>query len=52
VSISNRSSFCYGRRFEYGGRAVVLSADTRYNENVIRYGTGADLLVHEVARAQ
>jgi len=43
---------CYGYRFEYGGRVVVLSADTRYNENVIRYGAGADLLVHEVASAR
>jgi ribonuclease Z len=37
----------YGYRIEYGGRAVVLSGDTRYNENVIRYGTEADLLIHE-----
>jgi ribonuclease Z len=43
---------CYGYRFEYGGRAVVLSSDTRYNANVIRYGAGADLLVHEVASAR
>jgi ribonuclease Z len=43
---------CYGYRFEYAGRAVVLSADTRYNENVIKYGAGADLLVHEVATAR
>jgi len=43
---------CYGYRFEYGGRAAVLSSDTRYNENVIRYGKGADLLVHEVASAR
>lgn len=43
---------CYGYRFEYDGRVVVLSADTRYNENVIRYGAGADLLIHEVASAR
>jgi ribonuclease Z len=43
---------CYGYRFEYGGRVAVLSSDTRYNENVIRYGKGADLLVHEVASAR
>jgi ribonuclease Z len=43
---------CYGYRFEHGGRAVVLSADTRYNENVIRHGAGADLLIHEVASAR
>ncbi|MPZ38813.1 MAG: MBL fold metallo-hydrolase [Rhizobiales bacterium] len=42
----------YGYRFEYGGRAAVLSSDTRYNNNVIKHGTGADLLVHEVASAR
>jgi ribonuclease Z len=42
---------CYGYRIEYGGRAAVLSSDTRFNENVIAYGQGADLLVHEVAAA-
>ena len=40
---------CYGYRFEYGGRVAVFSSDTRYNQNVIKYGAGADLLVHEVA---
>ncbi len=39
---------CYGYRFDYGGRSAVLSSDTRYNENVVKYGAGADLLVHEV----
>ena len=43
---------CYGYRFEYQGRVAVLSSDTRYNQNVIRYGKGADLLVHEVASAR
>ena len=43
---------CYGYRVEYGGRVAVLSSDTRYNENVIKYGAGADLLVHEVAMAR
>jgi ribonuclease Z len=42
----------YGYRIEYGGRAVVLSGDTRLNENVVRYATGADLLIHEVAIAR
>jgi ribonuclease Z len=40
---------CYGYRIEYGGRSAVISSDTRYNENVIKYGKGCDLLVHEVA---
>ena len=39
---------CFGYRFDYRGRSAVLSSDTRYNENVIRHGKGADLLVHEV----
>ena len=43
---------CYGYRFEYGGRVAVLCSDTRYNTNVIKYGSGADLLVHEVASAR
>ena len=43
---------CYGYRIEYGGRVAVFSSDTRYNLNVIKYGTGADLLVHEVAMAR
>jgi ribonuclease Z len=42
---------CYGYRFEYGGRVAVFSSDTRYNQNVIKHGAGADLLVHEVACA-
>jgi ribonuclease Z len=41
-----------GYRIEYGGRAVVISGDTRVHPNVIKYGTGADLLVHEVATAR
>lgn len=42
----------YGYRFEYGGRSAVLSSDTRFNANVIHFGTGADLLIHEVATAR
>jgi len=37
-----------GYRIEYKGRAVVISGDTRYDQNVIKYGTGVDLLIHEV----
>jgi len=42
---------CYGYRIEYRGRSAVFSSDTRYNENVVKYGAGCDLLVHEVAIA-
>jgi ribonuclease Z len=39
----------YGYRIDYDGRSAVISGDTRYNDNVIKYGTGVDLLIHEVA---
>jgi ribonuclease Z len=42
----------YGYRVEYNGRAIVISGDTRYNQNVIKYGSNADLLIHEVATAK
>jgi ribonuclease Z len=42
----------YGYRIEYAGRTVVISGDTRFNENVIKFGAGADLLIHEVAIAR
>ena len=39
----------YGYRIEFGGHVAVISGDTRFNANVIKYGAGADLLIHEVA---
>jgi ribonuclease Z len=42
----------YGYRIDYQGRSAVLSGDTRFNENVIKYATGVDLLIHEVAAAK
>ncbi|MDQ3220501.1 MAG: MBL fold metallo-hydrolase [Acidobacteriota bacterium] len=39
----------FGYRIDFGGRSVVLSGDTRYSENLIKYARGVDLLVHEVA---
>ncbi len=38
----------FGFRIDYAGRSVVLSGDTRLNENLICFAQGADLLVHEV----
>jgi ribonuclease Z len=38
----------FGYRIEYKGHSVVLSGDTRYSENLIKYAKGTDLLVHEV----
>jgi ribonuclease Z len=35
----------FGYRFDYQGRSAVLSSDTRYHPNVVKYGMGADLLI-------
>ena len=42
----------YGYRIDFKDRSAVISGDTRYNANVIKFATGADLLVHEVALAR
>jgi ribonuclease Z len=36
-----------GYRFDYKGRSVVISGDTKPSPTLIRYATGAELLVHE-----
>lgn len=40
-----------GYRVDYAGRSVVLSGDTRYSANLVRYAQGADVVIHEVAIA-
>lgn len=40
-----------GYRIDFEGHSVVLSGDTRYSENLIRFAKGADVVVHEVAAA-
>jgi ribonuclease Z len=39
----------FGYRIDYAGRAVTISGDTRFSENLIKYAAGTDLLVHQVA---
>ncbi len=39
-------SFAY--RFDMADRAIVISGDTRYSEDVVKLARGADVLVHEV----
>lgn len=41
----------FGYRIDYRGRSVVISGDARPSEGVLRFATGADLLIHEVAFA-
>ena len=38
-----------GYKIEYEGHSVVISGDTRLSDEVVRQGTGVDLLIHEVA---
>jgi ribonuclease Z len=38
----------FGYRVDFGGHSVVLSGDTRFSENLIRFAQGADVLIHEV----
>jgi ribonuclease Z len=37
----------FGYRFDYGGRSVVISGDTRPSANLVAQARGADVLVHE-----
>lgn len=38
----------FGYRVDYAGHSVVLSGDTRYSENLIKFAQGSDVLIHEV----
>ena len=38
----------FGYRVDYADRSVVISGDTRFDQNVIEAAKGVDLLVHEV----
>jgi ribonuclease Z len=42
----------FGYRIDYKGKSVVISGDTRYNENVLEASRGVDLLIHEVSMAR
>lgn len=38
----------FGYRVDYKNRSVALSGDTTYSENLVSYGRGTDLIVHNV----
>ncbi|KEY58461.1 MBL fold metallo-hydrolase [Serratia sp. DD3] len=38
----------FGYRVDYAGKSVVISGDTRFNENLIKHAKGTDVLIHEV----
>ena len=37
-----------GYRIDYGARSVTISGDTKFDENLIKFARGTDLLIHEV----
>jgi ribonuclease Z len=41
----------FGFRLDWGGRSVVLSGDTTYCDTLVKYATGADVLINEIAGA-
>ena len=41
----------YGYRIDSGEQSIVISGDTTFSKNLIKYAKGADLLIHEVAAA-
>jgi ribonuclease Z len=41
-----------GYRFDYAGRSVVVSGDTRRSETLVEMARGVDLLVHEAVDRQ
>jgi len=42
----------FGYRVDYDGRSVLISGDTKFSENLIKFATGVDLLIHQVAMAK
>jgi ribonuclease Z len=41
----------FGFRIDYDGRSAVISGDTKYYPNVVKYAKGVDLLIHSVGAA-
>ena len=39
----------YGYRIDYKGRSILISGDTKYDENIVKAGQGVDVVIHEVA---
>jgi ribonuclease Z len=37
----------FGYRFDAHGKSIVISGDTRPNDNVVKFARGADVLIHE-----
>lgn len=42
----------FGYRIDYEGKSVVLSGDTRFSENLIKFSKNVNLLIHNMAAAR
>ena len=42
----------FGYRIDYRGRSVVISGDTKPSDNLVKFASGVDVLIHEVARSK
>lgn len=51
VSHADFIEYALGYRIDFQGHSVILSGDTRYSENLVRFAKGADVVIHEVAAA-
>jgi len=40
----------FGYRIAFGGHSLVISGDTKPSENLVKFASGVDVLIHEVAR--
>lgn len=43
---------CFGYRVDFDDRSVVISGDTKFSENLIKFANGTDLLIHQAAMAK
>jgi ribonuclease Z len=42
----------FGYRIDYRGHSVAISGDTRPSDNLVKFCTGVDLLIHDVGRSK
>lgn len=42
----------FGYRIDYKGHSVALSGDTRPSDNLVKFASGVDLLIHELGRSK
>jgi ribonuclease Z len=42
----------FGYRIDYRGRSVAISGDTKPSENLVKFASGVDLLIHSVGPAK